>query len=1075
MKTVEFIGKVIRQTYNSENYKMYAVDVDREKYPEIKFTKFGNAIVGGNLHSLTCDAEYYIKAEEKNGSKGYKYEVTNIRKTDLKNENDVYVFLQEILTFNQASTLYAKYPNIIDLVISGRSNEVDLTKLKGIKQYTFNLIKEKIIENYALFDLIAEFKGVMTISMMKRLYEKYPSIEKIRIEMRTHPYKTLVGLSRVGFKTADALLLEMEKQGIVKFAYDLKTSKERCYACMLYFLEENENTNGNTKMNLIDLRKQVEKLTPLCVNHFVDCIKENEDDLYYNVETMDIALRRTYETERDIARIIKDALKINSKWNIDWESYRNKGEYPLSDDQLKALELVCNNQISILCGYAGCVDADTEYFNGYEWVKISDYKDGDMVLQYNKNGSAELVKPLEYIKNPADILYHFETKYGLNQTLSLNHIVPYVTKDGVFYKKTFKEVMDAQNRGGFYGRFITTFDYSGKGISLSDDEIRLMIAVCADGHFSKDALNKQSEIYGKVRVNLKKSRKKERLEFLLNSLNMPYEKVKSTAEGYHWYYFYPPLIERHFSKEWYNCSKHQLEIIADEVMKWDGDYKKNNRYVTTVKSDADFIQFVFTALGYRTTIDVKDRTGQEYITSNKIYIRKSIEYCVSYTNRTLIGMCVDNRPDHVKTKIEEYKTKDGYEYCFTVPSHMLVLRRENRIFITGNSGKTATTNTLIRMLLDNNKTFLILSPTARASKVISSYTKMPASTIHRGYEFNPEKGWGYNSEYKVPYDIIIADEMSMCDVSLFWHLLDGIDFNRTKLFIIGDAAQLCSVGAGNVLNDLINSKIIPSIFLTKIFRYSEGGLMQAATDTRNCKVYLNDVSNKPIMLGKEHDYIFWNCDKNKMIEHLIKLYEQLLEQGYTPSDIAIITAQNKGEYGTIAINNVIQKIANKNYGSKKCLKVGDITFYEGDLVMQTVNNYKSFVYDENNFFDEETYTLIANGETGVIKKIDNFYVIIDFDGVLIRYTTGEMKDVVLSYSYTSHKSQGGSARIVIALSCSSHTFMLNSNLLYVCLTRTKERCFHLGNIETINRAIKKKENLQRKTFLEDLLRTNYAI
>lgn len=352
MKTVEFIGKVIRQTYNSENYKMYAVDVDREKYPEIKFTKFGNAIVGGNLHSLTCDAEYYIKAEEKNGAKGYKYEVTNIRKTDLKNENDVYVFLQEILTFNQASELYKHYPNIIDLVVSGRSNEVNLNKLKGIKQYTFNLIKEKIIENYALFDLIAEFKGVITISMMKRLYEKYPSIEKIRIEMRTHPYKTLVGLSRVGFKTADALLLEMEKQGIVKFAYDLKTSKERCYACMLYFLEENENTNGNTKMNLIDLRKQVEKLTPLCVSHFVDCIKENEDDLYYNVETMDIALRRTYELEKFVANELVRRLD-GVKWNFDINKYRNVDGIDLSDEQMGLLKSVCENNITVLTAPAG--------------------------------------------------------------------------------------------------------------------------------------------------------------------------------------------------------------------------------------------------------------------------------------------------------------------------------------------------------------------------------------------------------------------------------------------------------------------------------------------------------------------------------------------------------------------------------------------------------------------------------------------------------------------------------------------------------------------------------------------------
>lgn len=351
-RIVEFIGRVIRQTYSSENYKMYAVDVDRDKYPDIKFTVYGNAIIGGNLHSLTCDAEYYIKAEEKHGSKGYKYEVQNIRKTDLKNENDVYIFLQEILTFNQASELYKHYPNIVDLVVSGRSDEVDLNKLHGIKQYTFNIIKDKIIENYALFDLIAEFKGVMTISMMKRLYDKYPSIEKIRIEMRNHPYKCLCGLSRVGFKTADTLLLDMEKQGIVKFAYDLKTSKERCFACMLYFLEENQTNNGNTKMNLVDLRKQIERLTPACVHNFVDCIKENEKDIYYNIETIDIALRRTYELEKFVANELIRRLK-SCTWNFDINKYRNVDGIDLSDEQMELLKCVCENNITVLTAPAG--------------------------------------------------------------------------------------------------------------------------------------------------------------------------------------------------------------------------------------------------------------------------------------------------------------------------------------------------------------------------------------------------------------------------------------------------------------------------------------------------------------------------------------------------------------------------------------------------------------------------------------------------------------------------------------------------------------------------------------------------
>ena len=736
-----FTGTIIREIYMSDNWKIYAVNVDKEQYPLIKHTKYGDCSVCGDIHSLTPGEEYNFTCIEQSTKYGYSYKILNITKDKPKNESDVYTFLQEFLTFNQASELYREYPTIIDMVLNGE--KVDLSKLHGIGEKTFNNIKSKIIDNYKLFDIVAEYGGILTLSMIKKLYNEFSSVEKLRTALQNKPYSSLTKISGIGFKTADALLLQLESEGKIKFSFDLKTSKERCLACIMYFLEDNEISNGNTKMSLLDLRKHVMTLTPACSHYFIDCIKENNDKIYINTDTADIALRHTYKTEEDIAYIIKDALKKNYKWFIDWKSYKNKGEYVLSDEQLKALELICNNQIAILCGFAG-------------------------------------------------------------------------------------------------------------------------------------------------------------------------------------------------------------------------------------------------------------------------------------------------------------------------------------------SGKTATTNTLIQMLMDNNKTFMLLSPTGRAAKVLSSYTKMPASTIHRGYGYRPGEGWGYNSENKVPHDIVIVDESSMCDVFLFWRLLDGINFSRTKLFIIGDAAQLCSVGPGNVLNDLINSKIIPSVFLTKIFRYNEGGLMQAATDTRNCKVYLKQASNIPVMLGKNKDYIFWNCDKEQMITNLSKLYSQLLEQGYNPSDIMILDAQNKGPYGTVAINNIIQKIANKNYGSKNCLNIGDTTFYEGDLVMQTVNNYQSPVYLEDSAYDffneEEKFTLIANGETGVIKEINKYYVIIDFDGTLIQYSNGDMKDIMLSYSCSTHRSQGGSARIIIFLSCSSHTFMLNSNLLYVGLTRTKERCFHLGNLGTVNRAIKIKENLKRKTFLEDLLK-----
>ena len=739
----EFVGRIERQIYSSDNYKMYALNVERDKYPDIKFSKFGNAIIGGNLHSLSQGMEYFIKAKEKNDSRGYMYEVLNIRKTDLNTEADVYDFLQEILTFNQASQLYQHYPNIVELVMTCQTDKVDLSKLKGIKEYTFCNIKEKIIENFALFDLINEFGGVLTMNIMKKLYNKYPSIEKIRIELQNHPYTTLCSISGVGFRTADSLLLDMEKQNKLEFPFDLITSKERCMACIIYLLEDNEQ-NGNTKMKIPELRKQVMKLVPKCSHHFVSCLNSS-NDIFYDKKTMDISLMITHDIEYRCYCYLKNAQTIKYNWDINWKEYQNKGEYPLTDEQIKTLELVCNNQVSILCGFAG-------------------------------------------------------------------------------------------------------------------------------------------------------------------------------------------------------------------------------------------------------------------------------------------------------------------------------------------SGKTATTNTLIRLLHENYKTFMLLSPTGRASKVLASYTGEEAATIHRGYGYTPMDGWCYNNENKVPVDIVICDESSMCDIFLFYRLIDAIDFEKTKLLIIGDPAQLCSVAAGNVLNDLIASNYIPIASLTKIFRYGEGGLMQVATDTRNGQVFLNKKSNQITFFGANKDYGFWNCNNDNIIDNLLKLYRTILNKN-NPEDIMVLTSQNKGTYGTIEINNKLQKIANKNYGKGDVFKVGETSFYKDDIVMQTVNNYRSKLYFEDEVFGEfeREEVLIANGELGVVKEITNKYIIIDFDGTLVKYTNADMQTVQLGYCLTTHKSQGGSAPIVIVLSPSAHTFMMSSNLLYVALTRTKTRCFHLGDISTINRAVKKKENLNRETFLCDFFIRNEEI
>jgi exodeoxyribonuclease V alpha subunit len=346
-------------------------------------------------------------------------------------------------------------------------------------------------------------------------------------------------------------------------------------------------------------------------------------------------------------------------------------------------------------------------------------------------------------------------------------------------------------------------------------------------------------------------------------------------------------------------------------------------------------------------------------------------------------------------------------------------------------------------------------------------------TIHRGLGYIPPDEWTYNEENKLDCDVLAIDEFSMTDIFLFRHVIDALDFGRTKLLIIGDNAQLPSVSCGNLLHDFMHSNIIPTVTLTKVFRYGEGGLMKVATDVRNCKKYLDkDIMQQCTFFGNNKDYAFINVSSELIVKNVVALYQKLLSQGYKVEDIQVLTAYNKGEYGSIALNNNLQKIANNNYGTVG-LKCGEVTYYEGDLIIQTVNNYKAQIYVDDEWcfgIEDKDETFIANGEIGRILKIGMHDMIIDFDGTKIKYTRDDLQGIKLGYSISIHKSQGGSARIVILLTPQAHTFMLNSNIIYVGLTRMKEKCFHLGNVDTVNAAIKKKENFNRMTFMKELLR-----
>lgn len=389
-------------------------------------------------------------------------------------------------------------------------------------------------------------------------------------------------------------------------------------------------------------------------------------------------------------------------------------------------------------------------------------------------------------------------------------------------------------------------------------------------------------------------------------------------------------------------------------------------------------------------------------------------------------------------------------------------------------GKTFSTNALLDMLDDNNYSYILLTPTGKAAKNFYKNTNRPASTIHRGLGFNPAEGFIYNEKNKLPYDFIIVDEATMIDVYLMRSLLRAVNEKHSKLIFICDPAQIPSVGCGNCIQDIINSNIFPTIFLDKVFRYKDGGLAKIATDTRNGSSFLNDDGIQKF----GDDFIFISTLKDTLVDKIISAYKKMQNKGGSVDDIIIISAYNVGDYGTYKINSLIQDLVNPSNGKMELSytrKKFEIKFRENDRVMQIVNNYKAPIFEhEDQTKNKEEYTVVFNGDDGRIIKIGvnkkgQKYMVVDFDGQYVIYRNDDIYDLLLSYSISAHRAQGSGYPYVIAITPPTHKFFLNRNLLYVIYTRTKEFMYNIGTIDTIDCALKKSENLNRKTHLKELL------
>ena len=382
------------------------------------------------------------------------------------------------------------------------------------------------------------------------------------------------------------------------------------------------------------------------------------------------------------------------------------------------------------------------------------------------------------------------------------------------------------------------------------------------------------------------------------------------------------------------------------------------------------------------------------------------------------------------------------------------------------TGKTTTLNGVIKILKAQKKRILLCAPTGGAAKRMSDLTGEPARTIHRLLEVDftakGELKFKRNETNPLPADVVIADEMSMVDALLMCSLVRAIK-PTSKFIMVGDSNQLPSVGAGNVLKDLIASHYIPSVELKEIFRQAAQSLI-----VTNAHRIVN--GEFPVLDDRQNDFFFMNKSLESDIAGLvIQLAKQRLPDtyGFSPiDDIQVLCPTKMGMAGTKELNKQLQSALNPPSQNKAELKFFDVIFRTGDKVMQTKNDY-DVLWTKNN----EKGSGIFNGDIGIIRSVDRFSqnVTIDFEGRVAIYTSEMLRRLEHAYAITIHKSQGSEYdAVIIPITAFTHN-LLYRNLLYTGVTRAKKMIIVIGTKELVKTMVDNNRKMLRYSLLRPLL------
>lgn len=427
--------------------------------------------------------------------------------------------------------------------------------------------------------------------------------------------------------------------------------------------------------------------------------------------------------------------------------------------------------------------------------------------------------------------------------------------------------------------------------------------------------------------------------------------------------------------------------------------------------------------------------------------------------------------DNLEQIIEEIEKESTKQLTEKQKESVIKAVQNGVSVITGGpgTGKTTVINTLIKMFERIGKTTALCAPTGRAAKRITETSSKEAKTIHRLLEYNFSEDtstlfFNKNEHTPLDYEVIIVDEVSMVDILLMNSLLKAIE-TGSRVVLVGDVDQLPSVGAGNVLRDIIDSEVIPTTKLDKVFRQSDKSLI---------KVNAHNINNgeMPTYNIKEGDFYFIKDEEGNIADTIVTLCSDRLTSHYGfngMEEIQVLTPMKKGISGTIELNRRLQAALNPPTDLKSEKKIGDVIYRVGDKVMQTKNNYQ--VKWEIAVVGKETEKGegIFNGDIGHIRFIDNKdeCLWIEFDEKReVRYDFTQLDEIILAYAVTVHKSQGSEFPAVIIPVTWAPPMLLNRNLFYTAVTRAQKLVVLVGNEKYLRMMIQNNMTSERYSGLK---------